>query len=403
MTDQGRGGGKIVFEVEGELRLAGLGGGGPRLVDRGRDATFSQINGSAAGGSDLFHLMWRGLSIPVVAFKREAVNPGSGEAEIHIHITAVGKSRYAARSELKASRLSGSIRDAAHQLAAEALLIFGSWGDGLSFPDGYFAVEDNSIGKRRRYTMSSFGYTGASRPPNYSRKLKATEESIRRQAIEESWGLSAPDAVFVIVLHNHRRAMVSYNDHMRVAVEAGVPDLGPEELTKLQERADRLASNSSRYGTTHLDGESVESVISTMSADAPGFSHETYRRALAYGTFVVQRNRDSEREYRVALIEQARSYPLLDAVFTLVYFNQRFSRRQFLGAIPLHEALGDLHPSGALDDARVRATELIQEGSHFAWTPEETKAQQDYLRTRHPGFSTRCIDDALDGGYQQNR
>ncbi|WP_164205964.1 hypothetical protein [[Micrococcus luteus] ATCC 49442] len=373
------------------------------VIDHDSQARLQLINGSAQTGQDLFLLTWQGRSIPIVTFSQNTADRESGLNQVHVHIRAVGESRFASNSELAASVLSPEDQVLAHRLAAEALLVYGGWYDGLSYPDRFFVVRDPAGGEDVSYTLASFGYSGASRLPNYHSQLEATEKSIRLQAVEDSWGLELPDAVFVIVLHNRRRATLSMHRHMRLSVPELFPWVRPAELEDLETRADRLGFNSSTYGQAHVNGESVESVLSRMSVDAPGFSGDTYRRALAHGTLMILRNRDNEERRRKELIESARSANLLDGVFALLYFNWRFSKAQFLGAIPIHETLGDLHSRADLDDAIARAGKLIQAGGRYAWTPVESEEQVRRLMTDHPGFSVRCVHDALSWGYQQNR
>lgn len=374
-----------------------------RIVDHDRQARLELINSVAQTGGDLFLLTWQDRLIPIVAFSQNAVDRELGQNQVHIHIRSLGDSRYARNSGLNASTLSESDRIPAHRLAAEALLVFGSWYDGLSFQDGHFVVKDVIDGGNESYTLSSFGYQGASRPPNFHSRLDWAEASIRRQAVEESWGLDLPDSIFVIVLHNRRRAVLRHNEYMKLSVPGLFPNVRPAELEDLENRADRLLFHASTYGTAHLDGETVESVLSRMKSDAPGFSRDTYRRTLANGTFMIQGNRDAEKRRRKELIASARSADLLDGVFDLLYFNRRFSKGQFLGAIPIHGTLGDLHSRADLDDAMAKAEKLIRDGSRYAWTPSETTEQVERLTADHPGFSTRCVRDALSWGYQQNR
>ncbi len=373
------------------------------VIDHDRQARLQLINGSAQTGQDLFLLTWHGRSIPIVTFSQNTTDRESGLNQVHVHIRAVGESRFATNSELTASALSPEDQVLAHRLAAEALLVYGRWYDGLSYPEGFFVVKDPAGAADLSYTLASFGYSGASRLPNYHSQLEAAEKSIRLQTVEDSWGLDLPDAVFVIVLHNRRRATLSMHQHMRLSVPGLFPWVRAAELEDLETRADRLGQKASSYGHAHVDGESLESVVSRMSVDAPGFSRDTYRRALAYGTLMILRNRDHEKRRREELIESARASNLLDGVFALLYFNWRFSKGQFLGAIPIHATLGDLHSRADLDDAIARAGRLIQAGGQYAWTPAETDEQVRRLMTDHPGFSVRCVRDALDWGYQQNR
>lgn len=373
------------------------------VVDHDRSARLQLINGSAQTGQDLFLLTWQDRSVPIVAFSQHAVDRDSGLEQVHVHLRAVGESRYATNSQLQASVLPAADQVLARRLAAEALLVYGRWYDGLTYPDGFFVVKDHAGGEDVSYTLSSCGYTGASRLPNYHSQLERAEESIRRQAVEDSWGLDLPDAVFVIVLHNRRRAILSMHQHMKLHVRELFPDAQAAELEDLETRADRLGFKASSYGQAYADGENLESIFSRMGTDAPGFSRDTYRRALAYGTLMILSNRDNEKRHRNELIDTARSANLLDGTFALLYFNWRFSKSQFLGAIPIHETLGDLHSREDLDDAIARAGKLIQAGGRYAWTPAETDQQVERLTADHPGFSARCVNDALGWGYQQNR
>jgi hypothetical protein len=378
-------------------------GGRRCVVDHDRQARLELVNGSAQSGGNLFLLTWQDRSIPIVTFSQDAVDRDSGEHQVHVHIRALGASRYAKNSHVKATTLSDADRFLARRLAAEALIVFGSWFDGLTFQDGHFVVKDSVDGDDLSYTLSSFGYSGASRPPNYHSRLEWAEQSICRQAVEEAWALDVPDAVFVIVLHNRRRALLAHNKHMRLSLPELFPTLEAAELEDLETRADRLASEGSRHGRAHLDGEGIESVLNRIRIEAPGFSRDTYRRTLAYGTLMILANRDSERQHREKLIERSRSESLLDGVFALLYFNRRHSKSQFLGAIPIHGTLGDLHSREDLDDAIAKAGKLVQDGGRYAWTPAETEQQVERLTAAHPGFSVRCVHDALDWGYQQNR
>jgi hypothetical protein len=374
-----------------------------RIVDHDQGAQLTRVNGVAQTGGDLFLLKWQELVIPIVTFSQHTVDRESGENEVHVHIRAIGDSRYARNSGLKASMLSKADRFLARRMAAEALLVFGSWYDGLSYQEGHFVVKDATDGDNLSYTLASFGYSGASRPPNYHARLEWTEESIRRQAVEEAWGLDLPDAIFVIVLHNRRRAILSSNQHLKLSVHEVFPNVPTAELEDLEHRADRLAFNASDYGSSHLDGESIDSVLQRMSSNAPGFSRGTYRRNLAYGTIMVQGNRDREKQRREELVESARSADLLNGVFALLHFNRRYSKKQFLGAIPIHQTLGDLHSRAELDEAVGRAGNLLEDASRYGWTPDGTAEHVQRLTTSHPGFSLRCVHDALGWGYERNR
>lgn len=109
---------------------------------------------------------------------------------------------------------------------------------------------------------------------------------------------------------------------------------------------------------------------------------------------------------RAALVAGAHELNALNSVFTLHYFNQRYSRSTWqygLGPIDLVEALGDLHSSAQIEEAVTRSNALIQEGLRLGNGPWDWEADLAHLRRAHRGFTDRAMGEALDWARYMTR
>jgi hypothetical protein len=74
----------------------------------------------------------------------------------------------------------------------EALLVFGGYFDGLTYPEGFFVVRCIADGTPLAYTLSSFGYPLASRPPEYHAKLEEFTKRVRENGTSGRLGSKHP-------------------------------------------------------------------------------------------------------------------------------------------------------------------------------------------------------------------
>lgn len=174
------------------------------------------------------------------------------------------------------------------------------------------------------------------------------------------------------------------------------------------DRDDRLRSVSQYHAhELLLDDINRETALQRVRAKAPGYSPERYESELDEALALSERHRDRTRRRRRRMIEKARDEYLLDAVFTLRYYNRRFSGHAGeyrMGQIDIHGALGDLYTTADLDDAVMKADALINDGLQAPFgdfdKPEQSKR---VLRSAHPGFNERNLSDAMFWGYHYSR
>lgn len=175
----------------------------------------------------------------------------------------------------------------------------------------------------------------------------------------------------------------------------------PEETP--EHRDERLRWAATFRGTRLLEGRTdrggaLEEIRNTVL----GFPFERYESELDEALARIDQYRVGVRARRAKLVGEAREMDALNAVFTLWYFNGRFSGHVgecALGPIDPVKALGDLHPPEVLEEVAVRSAALIDEGVSMGIGSWDHEPNMAHLRQSHPGFSDRALADALDWGH----
>ena len=130
------------------------------VVDHGRDVSLYRAANMGRLPGDGFILTWGDRQIPFESFSMQVHDPGSGETYYLVKFTAFGVSAAVElRTAVKSYRF-GSDEELAmsRRLAVEALLVYGSNYNGLTYPDGENRVELDGVKLR----LSDFGIEGAS-------------------------------------------------------------------------------------------------------------------------------------------------------------------------------------------------------------------------------------------------
>jgi plasmid maintenance system killer protein len=157
-----------------------------------------------------------------------------------------------------------------------------------------------------------------------------------------------------------------------------------------------------------FDGVDRKDVLGKVRAKVPGFPEERYEQALDEARALVTTNRERALQRRSELIDAARKDDVLNSVFALRYFNERYSNqhvRQYnLGRVNIHETLRDLHSEADIDAALIRVDALINDAfKSVSYEPGAAEARMEELRRAHPGFNNRSLNAAMDWGYLVNR
>lgn len=129
------------------------------VVDHDRDVWLKFVSGIGSEPGSVMKLVWEGRIIPFDYYVENLTS--EPRPRLIGRIENFGTSWLAGyKGDLKVFHFSSETeRKSAELLAAEALLVFGSMYDGLSFPDGMYTVELNTAEGVRHYTLSDFGYT----------------------------------------------------------------------------------------------------------------------------------------------------------------------------------------------------------------------------------------------------
>ncbi|MCK6208933.1 hypothetical protein KZX45_00040 [Georgenia sp. EYE_87] len=144
-----------------------------------------------------------------------------------------------------------------------------------------------------------------------------------------------------------------------------------------------------------------EAALEQLQVNLPGFPPERYGTELDDALARIDEDQVVVLVRREQMIAEARERDLLNAVFSIYYFNSRYSRHDSevgLGPIKLADALGDLYTHEQLSEAAARANALITDGIRMGYGHLDWNADMDHLRRSHPGFSDRALGDALDWG-----
>ena len=128
------------------------------VVDHERGVWLKLVSGMGPEPGSVMKLVWGGR---VIQFDYYVDNVKTEQGERLVgRIENFGTSRMAGyKADLRAFHFSSDTeREAAHLLAVEGLLVFGSMYNGLSFPDGMLTVELRTDSGIRLYKLSDFGY-----------------------------------------------------------------------------------------------------------------------------------------------------------------------------------------------------------------------------------------------------
>ncbi|GGG71161.1 hypothetical protein GCM10011374_39780 [Kocuria dechangensis] len=168
----------------------------------------------------------------------------------------------------------------------------------------------------------------------------------------------------------------------------GKARLRPEE----REHAARLDQPLSPSG--YQDGEDENE--DEVTFQRPAVAHSTVEPPPSTG-------HAADRELEV--VTRARDENLPNAAFTLTLFNRRHTGPSHPGQEPVdvHAALGDLHDAESIDDAILRAEELLAHAQDLGFGARNARNDRAELQLSHPGFSPEHLAEALNWGYRSGR
>ncbi|MGQ1839207.1 hypothetical protein ACT4S2_12195 [Kocuria turfanensis] len=174
-----------------------------------------------------------------------------------------------------------------------------------------------------------------------------------------------------------------------------------------EQRESGLRSMAMHFGGRLIEGRDFrEAVLERMQANLPGFPPERYEAELDAALARIDEAQVGVMARREQLIAEARTLDRLNAVFTVRYFNRRFSGHvgeYGLGRINLVDALGDLYSRRQITEAVQRCDALIDEGIRMGIGSWDHEPNMAHLRRAHPGFSDRSLSQALDWGHLIHR
>lgn len=218
--------------------------------------------------------------------------------------------------------------------------------------------------------------------------------------------------VFVGVGIGHHVGRRRAHTH-RPASPLGVPMTSPPRhkptprvLTE-EERESSLHSSAHFQGLRLVAGKQDRAeTLAQMQKTIGGFPPERYETELDIALARIQEAQVKVRARRAEFVAEARAMDLLNAVFSIYYFNSRHAshpQEAGLGSISLVEALGDLYSPEQIESAKARSSALIEEGWSCAYYPDDNGRQVQQLREHHPGFTDTHLHKAADWGYFMNR
>lgn len=371
--------------------------GSRQLVDRDRGITFAP-HWKWRGPPTFFILTIRGRIVAVETRLEGGTDIATRQPQVHVVVAAIGSTPIATKLGINSPAIAADETDEIFTLAAEGLLVFGWWFDGLEYPDRHFIVKSEVDTRAQSYALSWFGYTGAEFMPPHRARLDLAQESLRQEAVEMTWGQRAADAAVSVYLEGRRR----FDQDARSNAEATIADMPIAERQAILGHVEGLVDGAHEYAAALAAGQSPEAVYAAMEAKRPGFSEETYRRCLAHGVAARQREIESRGQYMSDLVRDARLSTLLDGVFALHHFNRREYRR-FAGVkLDIHAELGNLYSTSEITAAIAQADQLVESGRDCTHTSTGTE-DLDQLDAVHPGFSITSRAEAASWGYQLNR
>lgn len=144
----------------------------------------------------------------------------------------------------------------------------------------------------------------------------------------------------------------TFNKHLGLIKRPST--LGKRQYTD-EDRASRLRS-ACQFHVREIVFKNADrqAVLLKVRSKVPGFPTERYEQALNEAEDLVRTNRERARQRRAELVDAARKEDVLNAVFALRYFNQRYSghvAEYDLGQVNIYESLRDLHNQAEIDAA----------------------------------------------------
>lgn len=177
----------------------------------------------------------------------------------------------------------------------------------------------------------------------------------------------------------------------------------PRQEEAPEQREAGLRSMAMHFAGRLVEGRDFrEAVLERMQANLPGFPVERYAAELDAALARIEQAQVDVMARREQLIAEARRLDRLNAVFTIRYYNRRYSGRSTeygLGPIDPVEALSDLYSHEQIAEAVVDADALIDEGIRMGYGSWDHEPNMAHLRAAHPGFDDRALSKALDWGH----
>lgn len=130
-----------------------------RVVDEGREAELRFLRGGGGPEFDLFRLVTCGREVPILT-ETHSNNAERGYTRRVRYIGDTTGAEYAFDGEAPYRFATEAERNEVLLTAAEALLVYGDFYDGLKLSDGYVRVAAEIDGEARVVSLSDFGYVG---------------------------------------------------------------------------------------------------------------------------------------------------------------------------------------------------------------------------------------------------
>ncbi len=374
----------------------GVTAGARRLVDHDRGLTFAP-QGHWSGPVKFFVLTIGKRVVCVETRLEGGAHLVSRDPQLHIVVTALGSTPLSEHWGYSATPLSSEDAVEAFAFAAEALLVFGWWFDGLRHPDRYFVVRSELESEHRSFALSWFGYTAAGALPRYNASLEFDAKRRHSALNQAMWGQHPIDAA----LTRYLQATPGIPRTSRPEAEQALKSVAPRKRAAILDRVQMLAEAGYSYARAYEGGQPMDAVLAEMEASHPGFSGESYRRNLARAVATLEHGAIATRERRARYVREARLRTLQDGVFWLRYRNRRRSV-DLNPEFDIHAELGDLHSAADITAAIAQADQLINGGS--ACGPDSHgNGDIERLALANPGFSEASVAEAAMWGAELNR
>ena len=154
-------------------------------------------------------------------------------------------------------------------------------------------------------------------------------------------------------------------------------------------------------------GKTREEALAAFRESRPGREPGEYDEALARGALSARRWRTRLEQDRADLIAGTEVEDVLNAVFTLEFFNNRYAYRdKYSFNIQNIDVLAALAPRfgvEAVQAALVEVRAAIGQGVTFSFRRGEHEANLAKMQESFPGLSAEHLTEAIDYGYFANR